>query len=337
VIALIAWIGFAILRPFVMPVAWGVIIAVAIFPLHVKLVSALGGRSRLAVVLFALVGLAVLIVPTVMLVTSSVEAIQRTHEAYQEGTLHVPPPRPEVAEWPIIGKRTFEVWSAASRNLTATIERYGSQLVEVARTLLAGAAGAGSTVLQFVIAILIAAVLMASAEPGHDFVRRVATRLAGEDGAEFVELATATTRSVAQGVLGIALIQAVLAGMGMLTVGVPAAGLWALGVLMLAILQLPPILILAPVMVYVFSANDTVPAVLFLIWATAVSFSDTFLKPLLLGRGLDVPMLVILLGAIGGMMASGVIGLFVGAVVLALAYKIFMAWLDAPDLDAVGS
>jgi predicted PurR-regulated permease PerM len=237
----------------------------------------------------------------------------------------------------VVGDRTYEVWSAASRNLTATVERYGSQLKEVAGAALGAAAGAGWTVLHFVIAILIAAALMANAEPGHAFARRFATRLAGEDGAAFVELATATIRSVAQGVLGIALIQAVLAGMGMLAVGVPAAGLWALGVLVLAIVQLPPILILGPVIVYVFSASEAIPAVLFMIWAIAVSFADAFLKPLLLGRGIDVPMLVILLGAIGGMMASGVIGLFVGAVVLALAYKLFTAWLEAPVLDAAGS
>ncbi|MDH3685610.1 MAG: AI-2E family transporter [Myxococcales bacterium] len=326
-VALIAWICLVILRPFVMPVAWGLIIAVAIFPLHTKLVSALG--SRLALVLFAVVGLAILIVPTVLLMTSSVEAIHRTHEAYEEGTLHVPPPRPEVAEWPVIGERTFEVWSAASRNLTATIERYGSQVKQVAGAALSAAAGAGGIVLQFVIAILVAAALMANAEPGHRFVRQFATRLAGDDGADFVDLATATTRSVAQGVLGIALIQAVLAGMGMLAVGVPAAGVWALGVLILAIVQLPPILVLGPVIVYVFSANETLPAVLFMIWGIGVSFADTLLKPLLLGRGIDVPMLVILLGAIGGMMAAGVIGLFVGAIVLALAYKLFTAWLDA--------
>ena len=337
VIVLIAWICFAILRPFVMPVAWGIIIAVAFFPLHEKLVSAFGGRSRLAIAVFAAVGLAILIVPTVLLMTSSVEAIERTYQAYEEGTLHVPPPRSEVKEWPIVGERTYEVWSAASRNLTATLERYASQVKGVVGTLLSAAAGAGGTVLQFVIAVLIAAVLMANAEPGHAFSRRFATRLAGDAGADFVELATATTRSVAQGVLGIALIQAVLAGMGMLAVGVPAAGVWALLVLVLAIVQLPPILVLGPVIVYVFSANETVPAVLFMIWGIAVSFSDTFLKPLLLGRGIDVPMLVILLGAIGGMMAAGVIGLFVGAVVLALAYKLFTAWLDAPAPGAATS
>jgi predicted PurR-regulated permease PerM len=114
--------------------------------------------------------------------------------------------------------------------------------------------------------------------------------------------------------------------------GVPGAGLWALLVLLLAVMQLPPILVLGPVMVYVFSVADTVPAVLFIIWGVLVSASDAFLKPIFLGRGLDIPMLVILIGALGGMMVSGIIGLFIGAVVLALTYRLFMAWLEAvPD------
>jgi predicted PurR-regulated permease PerM len=156
----------------------------------------------------------------------------------------------------------------------------------------------------------------------------LASRLTGERGEEFAMLATKTVRSVAQGVLGVALIQCLLAGVGLLAAGVPGAGLWALLVLLLAIVQLPPILILAPIIVYVFSVSSTTVAVIFMIWSIAVSMSDAFLKPLLLGRGVQVPMLIILVGAIGGMIHSGIIGLFVGAVVLALGYELFKAWLQ---------
>jgi predicted PurR-regulated permease PerM len=147
-------------------------------------------------------------------------------------------------------------------------------------------------------------------------------------GKDFGDLAGATSRSVAQGVLGVALIQSILAGIGLLLMGVPYAGIWAMLVLLLAIVQLPPILILGPIIVYVFSVAETVPAVIFMIWSMIVSSSDAFLKPLFLGRGMDIPMLVILLGAIGGMILSGIIGLFVGAVVLAVGYTLFVAWLD---------
>jgi predicted PurR-regulated permease PerM len=141
-------------------------------------------------------------------------------------------------------------------------------------------------------------------------------------------LAGATVQSVTRGILGVAVIQSLLAGVGMLVVGVPAAGLWALLVLLLAVIQLPPLLVLAPVIVYVFSTSSTVAAVVFAVWSVFVGMSDTFLKPVLMGRGVDVPMLVIFMGAIGGFMLDGIIGLFVGAVVLALGYTLFTAWLQ---------
>jgi len=152
--------------------------------------------------------------------------------------------------------------------------------------------------------------------------------LIGKDGEEFTELAVKTISSVMQGVLGVAIIQSVAAGIVMLIFGIPAAGVWALGVLILAIVQLPPTLILLPVAIYGFSILDTTPAVIFLILSIIISVADTFLKPLFLGRGVDVPMLVILLGAIGGMMVFGILGLFIGAVILALAYKVFQALIN---------
>ena len=169
--------------------------------------------------------------------------------------------------------------------------------------------------------------LLATAQGGRGVTVSLTSRLAGNKGPEFADIAGATVRSVAQGVLGVALIQALAAGLGMLAIGVPGAGLWALLVLLLAVMQLPPALVLVPVVIYVFSAYDTVPAVIFMIWAVIVGVSDSFLKPMFLGRGVAVPMLVILLGAIGGMIMYGIVGLFVGAVVLALGYKLFMAWL----------
>jgi predicted PurR-regulated permease PerM len=194
--------------------------------------------------------------------------------------------------------------------------------------LLSTAAGAGIGILQFVISIIIAGVILANAVGFGAFLKALARRLMGNRGEEFTMLASKTVRSVAQGVLGVALIQSLLAGVGLLAAGVPGAGLWALLVLLLAIVQLPPILILAPIILYVFSVSSTTVAVIFMIWSILVSMSDAFLKPLLLGRGVEVPMLIILVGAIGGMIHSGIIGLFVGAVVLALGYELFRAWLE---------
>jgi predicted PurR-regulated permease PerM len=190
---------------------------------------------------------------------------------------------------------------------------------------------------KFVISIVIAGVLLANGARAADASREIATRLAGERGAPLTELARATVQSVTRGILGVAAIQSLLAGMGLLAVGVPAAGLWALLVLLLAVIQLPPLLVLGPIIVYVFWTSSTLVAVAFAVWTLLVGTIDNFLKPLLMGRGVDVPMLVVFLGAIGGFMLDGIIGLFVGAVVLALGYSLFTAWLqlaDSPDEPA---
>ena len=202
------------------------------------------------------------------------------------------------------------------------------QLKKFGIPLLSTAAGAGVGILKFVISIIIAGVLLANAAGGGQAARAIATRLTGERGTKSVELAVATVRSVTLGILGVALIQTFLAGLGLLVVGVPGAGLWALLVLILAVVQLPTILILGPIIVYVFSTSSTVTAVVFAIWSVLVGISDAFLKPLLMGRGVDVPMLVIFIGAIGGFMTSGIIGLFVGAIIFALGYKLFLLWLN---------
>ncbi len=164
---------------------------------------------------------------------------------------------------------------------------------------------------------------------------KVTSSVLGERGEEFARMTTGTIRGVMNGVVGVALIQSVLATIGMLIIGVPAAGLWGLLVLICAIAQLPPILILGPISAYCFSVYGSTPATIFLIWSLFINFADGVIKPVLMSRGLDTPMLVILLGAIGGMMLSGIIGLFVGAVVLSITYTLFMAWVNEKT-DEVG-
>jgi predicted PurR-regulated permease PerM len=147
-------------------------------------------------------------------------------------------------------------------------------------------------------------------------------------GGEWAPLVVATVRSVLQGVIGVAIIQTILIAIGLFVMGIPGAPIWTVIILVLAIAQLPPLLILAPIMVYVFSTADTTAAVIFTVYQIVAGASDSFLKPMLMGRGLDIPMPVILVGAIGGMIMSGIIGLFAGAVILSIFYKLLMLWLD---------
>jgi predicted PurR-regulated permease PerM len=263
-----------------------------------------------------------------MLSKSVVKTAQEYSGELLGGTLQIPAPPEGIKTWPVVGESLYSLWDRSSNNLKETLTRIAPQLKAVGSWSLSTAAGAGFAIMSFVISIIISGVLLANSDSGHKTAQAISARLAGERGEEFVELAGATVRSVTRGILGVAIIQAILAGLGCLVVGVPAAGLWALIVLILAVIQLPPILIMGPIIVYVFYTTSTVPAVIFAIWSVLVSMSDSFLKPVLMGRGVDVPMLVIFIGAIGGFMNSGIIGLFTGAVILTLGYKLFLAWLN---------
>ena len=325
---LAAWC-FRIILPFIEPVMWGVIIAVAIFPLFSKLKSALGGRNKLAAVVYTFIALMFLMTPTMMITDSIIISSQSLSEKYDQGQLQIPPPQDNVKEWPLVGEKLHAVWSQASENLQVTIEKYEPQLKQIGEKIIAIAAGAGGGILQFVLSIIISGILVANATGAYNFSLKIFSRLTNDRKGEiFTHLSRDTIRSIAQGVLGIAIIQALLSAIGMYVMDVPAWGLWTLLILVLAVAQLPPLLVLGFVIAYVFSVADTTPAVIFTIYALIVSGSDSFLKPLLLGRGLNTPMVVILLGAIGGMLMSGIIGLFVGAVILALGYELFMEWLN---------
>ena len=322
---------FQIVRPFISFILWGGVIAIAAYTPFLKLKSVLGGRQKLAVTLFAIIGLALVIGPTWLFAGSIIDSTRELGQNVQEGTVKIPPPAAKVQEWPLIGEKLYTNWSAAASNLESWLSQHKEQMRGLGSAALKRAASAGLSVLQFVLAIIIAAVFLANADTSAEAMHRFCARIIGERGEELLKLSTATIRSVAVGVLGIAFIQAILGGIGMMFAGVPGAGVWALFILILAIAQLPPLLVLLPVIFYVFSVESTIIAVVFMVWSIAVSMSDAVLKPLLLGRGVEAPMLVILLGAIGGMILSGIIGLFIGAVVLAVGYKLFQAWLAAGE------
>jgi predicted PurR-regulated permease PerM len=263
-----------------------------------------------------------------MVSNSMIDTSAALAERYEAGTLNIPPPDDSVKDWPVIGEKTHAIWTQASSNLEKTLTQYQPQLEKNGQGFVSAAAGLGGAMRQFVLSINISGVLVANAPGAYQLTLKIFSRLTNiEHGKEYTDLSKATIRSVAQGVLGVAAIQAVLSALGMMVMDVPAWGLWSIIILVLAIAQLPPILVLGFVMAYVFSVAETTPAVIFAIYCLIVSGSDGFLKPMFLGRGMSTPMLVILLGAIGGMMMAGIIGLFVGAVVMVLGYTLFMACL----------
>jgi predicted PurR-regulated permease PerM len=318
-----------ILRPFLPLVAWGIVIAIAVYPGYRWLRSILSGRGKLAAILFTLLFLAILIVPVVLLTEAVIEGIQTLTVRLKEGTFDIPPPPASIGTWPIIGTRLHSLWNTASTNLTGLLKSLAPQIKALIPGLLSASAGIGLTVLQFVLSIVVAGVLLANASGCATITHSLAYRLFGDRGPEFEDLAGSTIRSVTNGILGVAVIQSVLAGLGFMVAGLPGGGLWTLIFLFSAVLQIGG-LILIPAVVYMFAIASTTKAVLFLLWCIVVALMDNVLKPMLLGRGVAVPIAVVFLGAIGGFLALGTIGLFVGAIVLSVGYKLFLAWLEGP-------
>lgn len=323
---LLATACLLILRPFIPILSWAIIIAVSAYPVFQKLKRALGGHGILSAVLFTVLLLLFLTLPVVLLAGTLVEGIQSLAARFRDGSLIIPPPPAGVETWPIIGGPLKSLWGLASRDLTEAVRSFAPQIKAVAPGLFAASAGIGLTVVQLALSIGVAGILLGNAQAAYDLTCVLANRLFGDRGPEFQQLMGATIRSVTTGILGVALIQTVLAGLGFLVAGLPGAGLWAVVFLIAAVLQ-AGVLILVPAVIYVFATASVTKAVIFLVWCVVVALVDNVLKPLLLGRGVAVPIAVVFLGAIGGFVAMGIIGLFIGAIVLSVAYKLFLVWL----------
>jgi predicted PurR-regulated permease PerM len=330
---LAAWC-IQIVAPFLGAMVWGLVIAVGAAGGYRRLEAALGGRSTLAAVVFALIALMLVILPAVMLTESLVSGARALAEDLKDGALDLPPPPPSVRDWPLVGGPVYEFWELASTSLERALAKLAPQLQALSRQLLSAAAAAGIGTAQFFLSIVIAAALLARADSGSAVAHGLAERLAGERGPALAEIAGATVRGVTRGVIGVALIQSVLAGVGFGAVGVPGAGLWALLCLVVAVIQLPPALIIAPIVIYVFTVASTPVAVAFLLWSTFVSLIDNVLKPIIFSRGARVPTLVIFVGSIGGVLSMGILGLFVGAVVLSIGYEVLRSWLTGEPAAA---
>jgi len=336
-LALLVFWCLRILGPFINPILGGVVIAIAVQTPYRKLTGIVGGRPKLAAALLVFIALLVLIVPTITLGASLVDSTANLSDDFKHDALTVPPPPAAIADLPVVGDRLHALWLGASQNLETALVKLAPYLKDVGVWLVSTVGDLGLGLLMFIVAIFIAGALLPNGARGTELARKVAFLVAGQRGPKMVELAASSVRSVTRGVLGVAVIQSLLAGLGMLLVGVPAAGLWTLMILILAVMQLPSTIILIPVIFYVFSTSSTLVAILFAVWSIAVGLSDNVLKPLLMGRGSAIPMLVLFMGSLGGFMAGGILGLFVGAVILSLGYTVFMSWIDEAHVDDEGA
>lgn len=331
ILAILLYWSFVLIQPFITIAIWAVVLTVALYPAYERLVALLGGRRRLAAVLLSVLSLLVVIGPATWLALGLIDSLRFLSERLDLAALTPPPPPEMVKGWPVIGEPLYQFWELASNNLNAALAKIAPQLKPIGGTLLHVAAEAGTGALKFFVAIILAGFLFAPAPALAGHLRRFARRVASERGEEFIQLAGNTIRAVSRGVIGISALQAFLAGIGFMAAGIPGATLLTSAVLILGIIQIGPSVVIIPIIIWSWFSMDTMTALLFTAYMIPVNLLDNVLRPFVLGRGLDAPILIILIGVIGGTISYGITGLFLGPIVLAVIWNLLMAWISEQE------
>ena len=326
-VAVLVYACARIVLPFAFVLMWSAILAVILYPLHLRLAGRLGDRG--AALLIGLIGVAVILGPMIIVVTSLATSLYSLISSVQSQDVALPAPPLWLDGAPLVGKKLTEIWTLVATNLPAALAKYGHLMSGPLAWVASFAGGLAIAELSFVLSFAIAMVLVVYGRGAIEFAQRFLERVTSSNAraVQLVTLMAATIRGVALGVIGVALIQSVLLGVGFFAIGIQAAGPLTLIALLLGVMQVPLILLTLPVVGYVFATEAMQAAIIFLIWNVIVGLSDNILRPLMLGRGVEVPMPVILIGVIGGMIVDGLIGLFVGPVLLAVSYVLLLEWL----------
>jgi predicted PurR-regulated permease PerM len=332
----LAILCYQVFSPFLPLMAWSIILAVMLYPFHQRCAHIVRNKQWIASIIVLLIGFLIIIIPTALLMNSFADDVRNFISSVQNNTLDIPAPSEKVAQWPIVGKKVYAFWSKADADLPGLVQSMQPKIGNLARASLAMVAKLGGGLLLFLGSFIIASIIMAYGKEGSESFYEIFRRLAGHTrGHALADLCTATIRAVALGVIGVAFIQAILIGLALLIAKVPSAGLLSVVALILGIAQIPALLITLPAIIYIWSSGNysNGAAIAYTIILLLCGVADNALKPLMLGRGVKVPMPVILLGALGGMASGGILGMFVGAMVLALGYEIFQGWV-AMNSDA---
>lgn len=324
-IGFLAYWSFLLISPFLPFIVWSVVLTVALYPGFDWLARMLGGWRGLAAGLITILGLLIVIGPVTWLGLGLIDGLRSLIGNLDSGKL-IPPPPETIRNWPLVGQEIYDFWALASTNARSALTSLLPQLRPLGEILLNTVSSAGTGMLTFLVSVIIAGFLFAPAPQLVAAAKRLALRIDKAHGEKFVELAGATIRAVSRGVIGISVLQAVVGGIGMSLAGVPFASLLTLGILVLGIIQIGPMLIVAPLLVWSWTTMTTGHALALTACLAIVSFIDNFLKPFVLTSG-ATPRLVTFMGVIGGILAYGVAGLFVGPVVLAVAWDLANAWL----------
>jgi len=325
-----------ILRPFLGAAIWAVTIVVATWPLMLSIQRRLWGRRSLAVAVMTVVLLCVLVVPLWLAIGTIVSNADRIGGWVKSlSTLEVPPPPTWLDRVPLFGGDLAAAWQkVAVEGLQDFMKKLAPYGAVVLRWFATEVGGFGVLVLQFLLTVVFAAILYAQGEHAASWIRRFSHRLAGEQGEHAIRLAGQAVRGVALGVVVTALAQSILGGVGLTIAGVPFAAILTAVMFMLAIAQIGAVPVLALAVLWTYWSVGTGWGTFLLIWTVVVGGMDNFLRPFLIKRGADLPLLLIFIGVVGGLIAFGIIGLFVGPVVLAVAHKLLTAWVDEGSVTA---
>ncbi|WP_270732169.1 AI-2E family transporter [Shimia sp. Alg240-R146] len=327
-LGLFIYSAIVMVTPLASVLIWAVILAVALYPTFDGLQKRLGGRKSLVSAIFVLIGLAITLGPLASAVSSSASLGSELATGLSEGTLKVPPAPEGLSEIPLLGQKASEVWSMFERNLDGALKTYSEQIIAILQAVLGKAVGLGLGLLGLALSAIIMGALL---KPGPTLVagvQRFANRVFAPRGGEFILMAGATIRNVTKGVVGVAAIQAFVVWLLLASFGFSSAATLALISLILSIIQVGPGLVLLPVVIYAWSSMSGGAALVLTVLAVPTAIMDSFLRPVFISKGLETPMLVILIGVIGGMMAYGMIGIFMGPVLFAVFYELFKAWID---------
>lgn len=332
-LSLLIYFCFEIIKPFVTLLIWASVLAITLYPLYKSFTRLLKGRKWISASVITLIMFLLIIGPATMLTLATVDEFKVIKAAYDEGNLQIPPPDENVKNWPLIGNSLYEQWYEASTSITIFISKNMETIKPIGLKLLDLLSSVGMGILLLMASFLVAGIMMVYGEEGAELASLFFARLVGKQGDAMEKSVAITVRNVAKGVIGVAFIQGIMAGIGLVMAGVPLAGLWALIGMVFCIIQIGMMPVSIGVIIFIWSTADTTTAILLTIWMLFIGIIDNILKPLMMGIGAPAPMLIVFMGTIGGFIFNGFIGLFTGAIVLTLGYQLAMGWLKTNPED----
>ena len=333
-LALLAYWSWEVVAPFLTILLWSAILAVALYPLYDRLKGVLN-RPKLSAALVTLLCVLLVLAPVTWLGVGMISGVKYLANEFEAGLPSLPLPPLSVREWPLFGDQIFDFWTRAVTDLKAQLVELTPVLKPVAVWLLGVASNVLLGLLKFLASIIVAGFLFSPGPRLVEFLVQIMNRIVRPRGMEMVQLAGATIRNVSRGVIGVALLQSLLAGAGFLAAGVPGAGILAFVSLLLGIIQIGPAILFIPIIIWSWMTMETLHAAMFTAYMVPVGLLDNILKPVLMARGLATPMPVIVIGVIGGTIAYGIIGLFFGPIILSVAWELTAAWMRSDDQVAM--